>query len=141
MKNILYIVIALIFLTSCKTQLKEVPVEIIKEVPVETVKTEYVSSVIRDTVYEKEILNRWQEGDTVYIYKEVNTSKSANKSDTILVTDTIPKLIKVEVPKVVNQEVIKEVNKITWWQKILMWIGAIMILVTSGFVIYKIKKK
>ena len=141
MKNILYIVIVLIFLTSCKTQLKEIPVEIIKEVPVETVKTEYVSSVIRDTVYEKEILNRWQEGDTVYIYKEVNTSKSANKSDTILVTDTIPKLIKVEVPKVVNQEVIKEVNKITWWQKTLMWIGAIMILVTSGFVIYKIKKK
>lgn len=128
MKNLVYVIVLLIALTACK------PVKQIVEVPVETVRTEYIHNTKVDSVFVKDSVDRWMKGDTVFIYKEHTKYKYLNLTDTVVRTDTIPKIVKVETIKEVK------VNYIKWYQKALMWVGVIFSLLTVGYVIYKIKK-
>lgn len=129
MRKLLFIIPILILLASCAAQKQ------IIEVPVETVKTEYIHDTKIDSVYVRDSIDRWREGDTVFIYKEHTKYKYLNKTDTIVRVDSIPKIIKVETVKEV------EVNHIKWYQKALMWIGGIMSLILTGHIIYKVKLK
>ena len=129
MRKLLFIIPVLILLASCSAQKQ------IIEVPVETVKTEYIHDTKIDSVYVRDSIDRWRNGDTVFIYKEHTKYKYLNKTDTIVRVDTIPKIIKVETVKEV------EVNHIKWYQKTLMWIGGIMSLILTGYIIYKVKLK
>lgn len=129
MRKLLFIIPILILLASCAAQKQ------IIEVPVETVKTEYIHDTKIDSVYIRDSIDRWREGDTVFIYKEHTKYKYLNKTDTIVRVDSIPKIIKVETVKEV------EVNHIKWYQKTLMWIGGIMSLILTGYIIYKVKLK
>lgn len=129
MRKLLFIIPILILLASCAAQKQ------IIEVPVETVKTEYIYDTKIDSVYVRDSIDRWREGDTVFIYKEHTKYKYLNKTDTIVRVDSIPKIIKVETVKEV------EVNHIKWYQKTLMWIGGIMSLILTGYIIYKVKLK
>lgn len=129
MRKLLFIIPILILLASCAAQKQ------IIEVPVETVKTEYIHDTKIDSVYVRDSIDRWREGDTVFIYKEHTKYKYLNKTDTIVRVDSIPKIIKVETVKEV------EVNHIKWYQKALMWIGGIMSLILTGYIIYKVKLK
>lgn len=129
MRKLLFIIPILILLASCAAQKQ------IIEVPVETVKTEYIHDTKIDSVYVRDSIDRWREGDTVFIYKEHTKYKYLNKTDTIVRVDSIPKIIKVETVKEV------EVNHIKWYQKTLMWIGGIVSLILTGYIIYKVKLK
>lgn len=129
MRKLLFIIPILILLASCAAQKQ------IIEVPVETVKTEYIHDTKIDSVYVRDSIDRWREGDTVFIYKEHTKYKYLNRTDTIVRVDSIPKIIKVETVKEV------EVNHIKWYQKTLMWIGGIMSLILTGYIIYKVKLK
>ncbi len=129
MRKLLFIIPILILLASCAAQKQ------IIEVPVETVKTEYIHDTKIDSVYVRDSIDRWRKGDTVFIYKEHTKYKYLNKTDTIVRVDSIPKIIKVEIVKEV------EVNHIKWYQKTLMWIGGIMSLILTGYIIYKVKLK
>lgn len=129
MRKLLFIIPILILLASCAAQKQ------IIEVPVETVKTEYIHDTKIDSVYVRDSIDRWRKGDTVFIYKEHTKYKYLNKTDTIVRVDSIPKIIKVEIVKEV------EVNHIKWYQKALMWIGGIMSLILTGYIIYKVKLK
>lgn len=129
MRKLLFIIPILILLASCAAQKQ------IIEVPVETVKTEYIHDTKIDSVYVRDSIDRWREGDTVFIYKEHTKYKYLNKTDTIVRVDSIPKIIKVETVKEV------EVNHIKWYQKTLMWIGGITSLILTGYIIYKVKLK
>lgn len=129
MRKLLFIIPILILLASCAAQKQ------IIEVPVETVKTEYIHDTKIDSVYVRDSIDRWREGDTVFIYKEHTKYKYLNKTDTIVRVDSIPKIIKVETVKEV------EVNHIKWYQKTLMWIGGIMSLILTGYIIYKVELK
>lgn len=113
-----------LLLSGCKTT------EYIK-VPVETIRTEY--KVQKDSIYLHDSINVYTEtkGDTVYITKLKYKIKETFKTDTILKRDSIPVIVEVE--KVV------EVNKLHSWQKTLMWIGGVGVLVLLGFVINKFK--
>lgn len=69
MRKLLFIIPILILLASCAAQKQ------IIEVPVETVKTEYIHDTKIDSVYVRDSIDRWREGDTVFIYKNtLNTS-------------------------------------------------------------------
>lgn len=127
MRRLLFIIPILILLVSCTAQRQ------IIEVPVETIKYEYIHDTRIDSVYEKDSIDRWREGDTVFIYKEHTKYKYLNKTDTVCKTDTITKVVPVEVKEVV------EVNHIKWYQKTLMWAGGIAVLLLGGFIIYKTK--
>ena len=113
-----------LLLSGCKTT------EYIK-VPVETVRTEY--KVQKDSIYLHDSINVYIEtkGDTVYITKLKYKIKETFKTDTILKRDSIPVIVEVE--KIV------EVNKLHSWQKTLMWIGGVGLLVLLGIGINKFK--
>lgn len=101
------------------------------KVPIETVRTEY--KVQKDSIYLHDSINVYTEikGDTVYITKLKYKIKETFKTDTILKRDSIP--VVVEVEKVV------EVNKLHSWQKTLMWIGGVGLLVLLGILLNKFK--
>lgn len=111
------------------------PQKQIIEVPVETIKTEYIHNTRVDSVYMRDSIDRWMNGDTVFIYKERTKYKYLNKTDTVIKTDTIPKIIKEEVIKEV------EVNRLKWYQETLMWIGGVLTLLIAGYIIIKLKFK
>lgn len=129
MRRLLFIIPALLLLFSCTPQKQ------IVEVPVEITKTEYIHDTRIDSVYIRDSVDRWRDGDTVFIYKEHIKYKYLNKTDTIVRVDSIPKIIKVETVKEV------EVNHIRWYQKALMWIGGITSLILTGYIIYRVKFK
>lgn len=130
MKKLVFIVIAILLFSACKTITKtiEVPVEI----PVEVVKKEYIHDTKIDSIYIRDSIDRWQKGDTLYITKWHTKLKYINKVDTIVKTDSIPKIVPVV------KEV--EVNHIYWWQKTLMWIGGILLTCIIISLIHKLKK-
>ena len=126
MKKLVFIILAILMLSACKTTTK------IVEVPVEVVKKEYIYDTKIDSVYIRDSVDRWQKGDTLYITKWHTKFKYINKVDTIVKTDSIPKIVPVV------KEV--EVNHIYWWQKILMWVGGILSTCIIISLIHKLKK-
>ena len=118
--------LAILMLSACKTTTK------IIEVPVEVVKKEYIHDTKIDSIYIRDSVDRWQKGDTLYITKWHTKFKYINKVDTIVKTDSIPKIVSVV------KEV--EVNHIYWWQKTLMWVGGILSICIITFLIHKLKK-
>lgn len=134
MKKLVLIVIVTLLFSACRTITKtiEVPVEI----PVEVVKKEYIHDTKIDSIYIRDSIDRWQKGDTLYITKWHTKFKYINKVDTILKVDTIPKIVSVV------KEV--EVNHIYWWQKSLMYIGVLVVIILLsiiGFKLYKLVRK
>lgn len=129
MKNLIYIIILLLTTVACKPQQRTV------EVPVETVRTSYIHDTRIDSVYVKDSVDMYTRGDTVFKYKERVRYKYLNRTDTVLKTDTIPKVLKVETVREVK------VNYIKWYQKSLMWIGGIMLIILGLGIVYKIKVK
>lgn len=134
MKKLVLVVIAVLSFSACRTITKtiEVPVEI----PVEVVKKEYIHNTKIDSVYIRDSIDRWQKGDTLYITKWHTKFKYINKVDTIVKTDSIPKIVPVV------KEV--EVNHIYWWQKSLMYIGVLVVIILLsiiGFKLYKLVRK
>lgn len=134
MKKLVFIVIAILLFSACRTITKtiEVPVEI----PVEVVKKEYIHDTKIDSIYIRDSIDRWQKGDTLYITKWHTKFKYINKVDTIVKTDSIPKIVPV------MKEV--EVNHIYWWQKSLMYIGVLVVIILLsiiGFKLYKLIRK
>ena len=134
MKKLVLIVIVTLLFSACRTITKtiEVPVEI----PVEVVKKEYIHDTKIDSIYIRDSIDRWQKGDTLYITKWHTKFKYINKVDTIVKTDSIPKIVSVV------KEV--EVNHIYWWQKSLMYIGVLVVIILLsiiGFKLYKLVRK
>ena len=126
MKKLVLIMLAILMISACKTTTK------IVEVPVEVVKKEYIHDTKIDSVYIRDSVDRWQKGDTLYITKWHTKFKYINKVDTIIKTDSIPKILSVV------KEV--EVNHIYWWQKVLMWVGGILSICIIISLIRKLKK-
>ena len=120
---LLLILCIVVAFNSCKTK------EYI-EVPVEKVKIEYVHKT--DSVYLHDSVSTYimQKGDTIFIDRYKHKIKEVCKIDTIHKIDSIPKVI------TVNNTV--EVNKLYFWQKFLMLIGAIGIIGIIIFLIYKL---
>ena len=133
MKKLVFIVIAILLFSACKTITKtiEVPVEI----PVEVVKKEYIHNTKIDSVYIRDSIDRWQKGDTLFITKYSTKYKYLNRVDTVLKVDTIPKIISTTIEKKV------EVNHIYWYQKLLMWLGGITIIILIIVITYRMKNK
>lgn len=98
------------------------------EVPVETVRTEYINQLKRDSVYIHDSINVLIEGDTIYKTTTKYVYKYAHSKDTLLIRDTIPKIVTKEIIKEV------EVNKLKWYQTMLIYLG----LGTTMFLVIKV---
>lgn len=120
-KRIIVIVILLLLLlmTGCRS---------IEYVPVDRVHTEYAnrtdSIFLKDSVF----IHEKKVNDTIFIDRGRVQIKYISKHDTINKTDTIPIIRTVTITKVVN--------KVYWWQVVLMTIGLGAII----YLIYKLKK-
>ena len=64
MKKLVLIRLAILMLSACKTTTK------IVEVPVKVVKKEYIYDIKIDSVYIRDSVDIWQNGDTLYIQIE-----------------------------------------------------------------------
>ena len=138
----LFILITIVFI-SCKTHThidKTVIDSTEIAVPITNTKIEYRDRFLHDSIYVHDSIFTLIKGDTVYIYKNKETNRLVNKTDTIIKTDTIK--VPVEITKTVTKAEthIKEVNKLYWWQKILMSIGGIVFVLIIICIILKIKK-
>lgn len=130
MKLLLGIILLLIISCSCRTTRQ------IVEIPIETIRTDYIVDLKVDSIFERDSVDRYISGDTVFIYREHTKYKYKLKVDTFIKKDTIPKIIKVEAVKEV------EVNHIKWYQRILMYtggIGFVLLLVVGTHKLTKLK--
>lgn len=129
MKRVIILLFVLYTLISCATTRRVV------EVPVEVVKKEYIYDTKIDSIYIKDSIDRSVRNDTVYLYKEHTVYKYLYRTDTILRVDSIPKIITVETIKEVKT------NYLRWYQKTLIWIGIISLLIIIGYLLVKLKFK
>ena len=135
----LFILITIVFI-SCKT-----PTHIDKTVidsteiavPVTNTKIEYRDRLLYDSIYVHDSIFTLIKGDTVYIYKNKETNHLINKADTFIKTDTIKVPITITKTVTKTETQVKEVNKLYWWQRVLICLGLTVLI----FGVIHIKKK
>ena len=125
MKRIILLIPILVILSvfaGCKTKTVLVPVE--------KVKIEYRDRLRVDSVYNRDTVNIYERGDTVYL--QTIKWRERFKIDTVSVVrvDSIPYPV----------EVVKEVNVLTKWQKIRLRLLNIIVIAIIIYVIIRIKK-
>ena len=143
MRKLWLFIIITLSLTSCRT-VKYIDRNIVDSteiaVPITNTKIEYRDRFLYDSIYVHDSIFTLIKGDTVYISKNKETNHLINKTDTIVKTDTIS--VPIEITKIVTktETCVKEVNKLHWWQKILMSIGGIVFILIIIYIVLKIKK-
>lgn len=103
-------------------------VEVERPVVIEQTHTQTHTDIVRDTLIWRDSVYHYVQGDTVRIerwHHVANVSKMI-VADTI--RDTIPRIV------TVKETVVQEVNRLHWWQKVLMTAGVIGIIVMMLFV-------
>lgn len=128
---------------SCKPQKElqiervEVPVVVTQEHTIESVKIDH----IRDTLIQRDSVYHYIKGDTMVIERWHHTqgTTTTTRVDTLHVYDSIPYPVETTHETIVTK--IQEVNVLRWWQKALMAIGGIAIVVFGFLIAYKIGKK
>ena len=142
MRKFWLFIIVTLTLTSCRT-VKYIDRTVVDStkivVPITNTKIEYRDRFLYDSIYVHDSIFTLIKGDTVYISKNKETNRLVNKTDTIIKTDTIK--VPVEITKTVTktETSVKEVNKLYWWQKILMSIGGIVFILIIIYIVLKIK--
>ena len=143
MRKLWLFIIVTLSLTSCRT-VKYIDRNVVDSteiaVPITNTKIEYRDRFLYDSIYVHDSIFTLIKGDTVYISKNKETNHLINKTDTIVKTDTIS--VPIEITKIVTktETCVKEVNKLCWWQKILMSIGGIVFILIIIYIVLKIKK-
>lgn len=124
MKRIILLIPLLAILsvfTGCKTKTVLVPVD--------RVKVEYRDRLRVDSVYNRDTVNIYERGDTVYL--QTIKWRERFKFDTLSVVrvDSIPYPV----------EVVREINKLTKWQKFRLNALNILVLIIAAYLFIKIK--
>ena len=120
--TVILLAILIVFsLTGCKTETVLVPVE--------KVKIEYRDRLRVDSVYNRDTVNIYERGDTVYL--QTIKWRERFKFDTVIVvrTDSIPYPV----------EVVTEVNKLTKWQRWRLNALNIIAIIIVAYVVIKIR--
>ena len=125
LKNVLRVLVAIVLgmvvcwlLGGCSPRI----VEVERPVVVEQTHTQTHTDIVRDTLIWRDSVYHYVQGDTVRI-ERWHHSIAVNKvivADTI--RDTIPRIV------TVKETVVQEVNRLHWWQKVLMTVGIIGII-------------
>ena len=143
MRKLWLFILAIITLASCRT-VKYVDRTMADSteiaVPITNTKIEYRDRFIYDSIYVHDSIFTLIKGDTVYISKNKETNRLVNKTDTVIKTDTIK--VPVEITKTVTktETQVKEVNKLYWWQRVLICLGLTVLIFGVISIIRKTKK-
>lgn len=108
-------------------------VEVDRPVIIEQTHTATHTDIVRDTLVWRDSVYHYVQGDTVIIEKwhQVTQVNRFVVSDTV--RDTIPRVV------TVTQTQIREVNRLRWWQTALCWVGAVALLASGAWIVWKIK--
>ena len=142
MRKLWLFLTVILAITSCRT-VKYIDRTVVDStkiaVPITNTKIEYRDRFLYDSIYIHDSIFTLINNDTVYISKNKETNRLVNKTDTIIKTDTIK--VPVEIIKTVTKTEtgVNEVNKLYWWQKILMSIGGIVFVLIIIYIVLKIK--
>lgn len=120
-----------LLLLSCKTT-KQNNVEYIHLYSIDTlreVQLKVDSVVLRDSIV------TFIKGDTIQIEKWHTAFRER------LRVDTVEKVRVQTVYQTKTVENVKEVNRLKWWQKSLMWIGAVSLLIFTTLIFLRIKNR
>lgn len=124
---LILLLLALLWLfTSCKSKTMYIPVE--------SVKTEYRDRHTRDSIFEKEYINTYQKGDTVFKDRFIYVYKDRIKNDSIHIRDTI------RVPYPVKGDNV-EVNKLKWYQEASVWFTSLVLVALALYLGIKYRSK
>lgn len=116
-----------LLLCSCRT------VRVVEQVPVPVHDTVSLKVFLHDSTYIDHFREVTKKNDTIYITDEVTKTKIVTK------TDTAYRYI--ERPVTVTHTETVEVKKpLAWWQKGLMWAGALGIFVAAFAIIIRLRK-
>ena len=127
MKNkSLILVFIVVFLCSCAST-KYI------EVPIEKTKIEYKHSIDSIYLHDSIYTSITQRGETIFVDRYKYKIKEIHRIDTVHKIDSIPKVITITKVKEVTT------NKLYFWQKGLMYIGGVGLLVLLVFLIRKFK--
>jgi len=120
-------IVALLLLSGCRT------VRVVEQVPVHVHDTLRLTQTLRDSIYIDHFREVTKKADTVYVTDSIAVIKYSLK------TDTAYRYI--ERPVTVAKTTTVEVEKpLRWWQKGLMWAGAIGILTTLAAVVVRLRR-
>ena len=119
------------------TERVEVPVVVTQEHTIESVKIDHV----RDTLIQRDSIYHYVQGDTTIIerWHHVQGQSIITRVDTLHVYDSVPYPVATTQIKEVTK--VEEVNVLRWWQKLLMVIGGIALVVVGLLGAYRIGKK
>ena len=121
-------IVALLLLSSCRT------VRVVEQVPVHVHDTLRLTQTLRDSIYIDHFREVTKKADTIYITDSTAVVKYSLK------TDTAYRYI--ERPVVVSKTETVEVKKpLAWWQKGLMWAGAIGIFIALAAVAVRLRRR
>lgn len=128
MRNIIYLILGVLILCSCKSKEKLIEVPIIKT------EVKYIDKLVHDSIYQKDSIFTYVKGDTItntiyrdrFKYKFIKDTININKVDTIT--------------KIQRIESIKVKNKLSVLQKIIMSIGIISFILLIFILYIKFKK-
>ena len=122
------IALVLLALSSCRT------VRVVEQVPVEVHDTLRLTQTLRDSIYIDHFREVTKKADTVYITDSIAVVKHH------FTTDTAYRYVERPVTVVRTEQV--EVKKpLAWWQKGLMWAGALAIFITLAAVAVRILRR
>ena len=137
MKNVLRVLVAIVLgmvvcwlIGGCSPRV----VEVERPVVVEQTRTQTHTDIVRDTLIWRDSVYHYVQGDTVRIERWHHVANVSKMIVTDTIRDTIPRIV------TVKETVVQEVNRLHWWQKVLMWAGGIGIAVTALLVAARIKR-
>lgn len=135
-----------ILLFGCKTR------RIVQEVPIEIHDTTYRSIIQTkvDTLWKMDSVSiidtMWIDTSTIAtlgmpVLRHNRTTSALSSQGKVSNTNRVDTFLQVkEIPKIVKQKEYIEVEKpLYWWQKALMWIGGISLVILFAIFIYKLK--
>lgn len=124
-----------LLMSGCRTRY------ITQEIPVVLHDRDSVVSVqhihTHDTLMMRDSVYHYVQGDTIRI-ERWHTLQAVNHIARI---DTLWRVRIVEQPVEVKTTELREVNRLRWWQKALMWLGAFTIGIGGGLLYWKFRRK
>ena len=151
---VVLVIAACVCFCSCKpvkevqVERVEVPVVVTQEHTIESVKVDHIrdtliqrDSIYHDTLIQRDSIYHYIKGDTTIIERWHHTQGQSiiTRVDTLHIYDSVPYPVTTTQIKEVTK--VEEVNILRWWQKLLMGIGGISLVVLGLLGAYRIGKK
>lgn len=128
MKKLIYVIFLFALFSCGSTKYIDVPVEVVK------IQKEFEIKEVHDSVYLKDSTVINKVSDTVFITKWRTEYKERLRKDTIHIKDSIDRPV-----YLTKTEVVKD-HTLYWWEKVLNALGAVMVLLITLFVGFKLQK-